>query len=79
MSKKIETKWAYGTYVKLKKVWGKPLFKGICPFEENVRSETFMVDEKLGFYHCFGCGRGGDIQNFLLRLSKKPEHRRAQL
>ncbi len=33
---------------------------GKCPFH-NERSASFSVNDKRGFYHCFGCGVHGDI------------------
>lgn len=33
---------------------------GKCPFH-NERSASFSVNDKGGFYHCFGCGAHGDI------------------
>lgn len=51
-----------GKYVELKKQ-GKDYF-GKCPFH-NEKSSSFTVDEKKGFYHCFGCGAHGDAIDFV--------------
>ena len=35
-----------------------------CPFHEE-KSPSFHVDDRRGFYHCFGCGASGDHVTFL--------------
>ena len=37
---------------------------GRCPFHEE-RTASFSVNPAKGLYHCFGCGRGGDIFRFV--------------
>lgn len=40
--------------------------KGLCPFPDHIeRTPSFTVSEEKQLYHCFGCGRGGDIISFL--------------
>ena len=51
-----------GRYVRLRKV-GKE-HKSLCPFHDE-RTPSFGVNEISGVWHCFGCGKGGDVISFL--------------
>ena len=55
-----------GDYVTLKGA-GVGSMKGLCPFHEE-RSPSFHVRPQVGFYHCFGCGEGGDVFSFLQKM-----------
>ncbi|HPU04249.1 MAG TPA: DNA primase [Rhodoglobus sp.] len=55
-----------GDYVSLKSA-GVGSMKGLCPFHEE-RSPSFHVRPQVGFYHCFGCGEGGDVFTFLQKM-----------
>lgn len=55
-----------GDYVTLKSA-GAGTLKGLCPFHDE-RSPSFNVNAAKGFYHCFGCGEGGDVFTFLQRM-----------
>ena len=55
-----------GEYVTLKSA-GVGSMKGLCPFHDE-RSPSFHVRPQAGFYHCFGCGEGGDIYTFLQKV-----------
>ena len=41
--------------------------KGLCPFHDE-KSPSFNVRPMQGFYHCFGCGEGGDVYKFLQQM-----------
>ncbi len=49
-------------YVPLKKAGSS--FKGLCPFHGE-KTPSFHVNRDRGFFHCFGCGVGGDVFKFL--------------
>lgn len=50
-------------FVNLKKS-GKD-FKGLCPFHQEKTPSFFVIPSKQ-FYHCFGCGKGGNVINFIM-------------
>ncbi|MCH7764425.1 MAG: DNA primase [Candidatus Marinimicrobia bacterium] len=50
-------------YVNLKKR-GRNYF-GLCPFHHE-RTPSFSVAPEKEIYHCFGCGAGGSVFNFLM-------------
>jgi DNA primase len=39
-------------------------YKGLCPFHSE-KTPSFHVMPEKGFFHCFGCGAGGDVFKFL--------------
>ncbi|WP_412990246.1 DNA primase [Pediococcus siamensis] len=53
-------------YVQLKKQ-GKNFF-GLCPFHEE-KTASFSVSESKQIFHCFSCGRGGNVFKFLMELN----------
>lgn len=44
-------------------------FKGLCPFHEE-KTPSFMVSPEKQLFHCFGCGEGGNVFNFLMKYEK---------
>lgn len=56
-----------GEYVRLKKAGQN--FSGLCPFH-NEKSPSFNVHPAKQFYHCFGCGKGGDVFQFVMEMEK---------
>lgn len=55
-----------GEYVALRNAGGGNL-KGLCPFHDE-KTPSFQVSPARGFYHCFGCGKGGDVFSFLQEI-----------
>jgi DNA primase len=49
-------------YVPLKKMGA--TWKGLCPFHSE-KTPSFHVNPEKGFFHCFGCGVGGNVFKFL--------------
>lgn len=39
-------------------------YKGLCPFHSE-KTPSFHVNQEKGFFHCFGCGIGGDVVKFV--------------
>ena len=54
-------------YVNLNKRSGR--FIGLCPFH-NEKTPSFSVDVDKGFWHCFGCGKGGDSITFAMEINR---------
>jgi DNA primase len=54
-----------GTQVRLKRAGRN--YVGLCPFH-NEKTPSFSVNAERGFFHCFGCGAGGTVFDFLMRL-----------
>ncbi len=52
-----------GDFVSLKKRGVNLL--GLCPFH-NEKTPSFTVSPAKGIYKCFGCGKGGNVVNFLM-------------
>jgi len=56
-----------GEYVRLKKSGQN--FTGLCPFHGE-KTPSFAVHPVKQIYHCFGCGKGGDVFNFVMEMEK---------
>ena len=56
-----------GEYVRLKKT-GKD-FSGLCPFHQE-KTPSFTVSPGKQIFYCFGCGKGGDVFNFVMDMEK---------
>ena len=52
-------------YVQLKKQ-GRS-YKGLCPFHEE-KTPSFSVTKEKQIFHCFGCGKGGNVITFLMEI-----------
>ena len=55
-----------GEHVTLKSA-GVGSLKGLCPFHDE-RTPSFHVRPQLGYWHCFGCGEGGDVITFIEKI-----------
>ncbi|HLE18777.1 MAG TPA: DNA primase, partial [Syntrophales bacterium] len=53
-------------YVTLKKAGRN--FLGICPFHSE-KTPSFTVNREKQMYYCFGCGEGGHVFTFLMKMS----------
>ena len=53
-------------YVRLTKRSGANLF-GLCPFHSE-KTPSFSVAPDKQIYHCFGCGKGGGVINFIMEI-----------
>ena len=46
---------------------GTGTFVGLCPFHDE-KTGSFNVRPSLGFWHCFGCGLGGDVFKYVEQM-----------
>jgi len=56
------------SYVTLRKAGRNHL--GLCPFH-NEKTPSFTVNEERGLFHCFGCGAGGTVFTFVMRVERQ--------
>lgn len=55
-------------YVMLKKTGRN--FQGLCPFH-NEKTPSFVVTPDKQIFKCFGCGEGGDVISFLMKINNQ--------
>ena len=53
-------------YVRLTKKSGSNQF-GLCPFHSE-KTPSFSVSADKQIFHCFGCGKGGGVINFIMEI-----------
>ncbi len=56
-----------GEYVRLKKSGQN--WTGLCPFHGE-KTPSFAVHPVKQIFHCFGCGKGGDVFTFVMEMEK---------
>ncbi len=54
-----------GAQVRLRKAGRN--YVGLCPFHQE-KTPSFSVNLERGFFHCFGCGLGGTLFDFVMRV-----------
>ncbi len=55
-----------GEYVALRRA-GADSVKGLCPFHDE-KTPSFNVRPGHGSFHCFGCGEGGSVVDFIMKI-----------
>ena len=53
-----------GMFVQLRRA-GTNTYKGLCPFHQE-KTPSFHVDAARQTFHCFGCGKGGDVFRYFM-------------
>jgi DNA primase len=56
-------------YISLKKAGSS--FKALCPFHKE-KTPSFNVSASRQTFHCFGCGKGGNVFHFLMEMDRLP-------
>jgi len=56
-----------GEYVRLKRLGSTGRYVGLCPFHQE-KTPSFSVNQSRQWYHCFGCGVGGDVLKFVMEI-----------
>ncbi|WP_010258497.1 DNA primase [Treponema primitia] len=67
LNDKLDAVSVIGDYVRLEKKGGR--YWGLCPFH-NEKTPSFTVNPDMKAYHCFGCGKGDSVINFVMEMDK---------
>lgn len=54
-----------GEYIQLKKSGRR--YSAVCPFHAD-KDPSLSVNPEKGFWHCFGCGVGGNLFSFIMKI-----------
>lgn len=54
-------------YVRLTRQGSSDDYKACCPFHHE-KTPSFLVHDDKGFFHCFGCGKSGNIFTFVMDM-----------
>jgi len=46
-------------------------YKGLCPFHSE-KTPSFIVSQGKQIFHCFGCGAGGNVYQFIMQIENIP-------
>ncbi len=63
--KKLRIEDVVSEYIQLRKVGRR--FAAVCPFH-NDKDPSLSVNPDKGFWHCFGCGAGGNLFSFIMKI-----------
>lgn len=67
IKQKLDIVEVIGEYITLKKTGRN--FSGLCPLH-NEKTPSFTLSPERQIWHCFGCGKGGDIFSFFMEYDK---------
>jgi len=67
IKERVDTIGLISRYVSLTKSGSN--FKGRCPFHKD-DTPSMVVSAEKGLWHCFGCGEGGDVIAFLMKIER---------
>lgn len=63
VKKKLDIVELIREYIPIKAVGAN--FQALCPFH-NEKSPSFVISPEKQIWHCFGCGKGGDVFSFVM-------------